>query len=50
MTKFHVGNAYKAFELACEDIRFPSLFVAGNVSEALIGRRSSYIVLDIVYE
>ena len=60
--------------LACQKIRFSSLFAAGDVlrggmsatqwqkfytddinlsemrSEALIGRRSSYIVLAIVYE
>ena len=59
--------------VACEKIRFSSLFAAGDVSrggtsatqrqkfhtddnlsgirsEALIGRRSSYIVLVIVYE
>ena len=60
--------------IACENIRFSSLFAAGDVlrggtsatqrqkfhtddvmlsgiqSEALVGRRSSYIVLAIVYE
>ena len=65
---------YSSSALACENIRFSSLFAAGDVSrggtsatqrqkfhtddvksvgirsEALIGRRSSYIVLVIVYE
>ena len=62
------------WQLACENIRFSSLFATGDVSqggtsatqrqkvhtedvksvgirsEALIGRRSSYVVLAIVYE
>ena len=75
---FHIRlshrNSYSVgIFLACENIRFSSLFVAGDVSrggtsatqrqkfhtdsnlsgirsEALIGRRSRYIVLAIVYE